>query len=125
MGPGTRFAYQHDARRQSDGTITIFDNGNMNEVEQSRGIVLELDEKTMTAELVREYTHPDKVRPATQGNVQVLPSSTSSSAVAAIRSSPSSARMASCSSAPPSRPRASPTGPFASRGAGSRTTPPP
>ena len=28
MGPGTRFAYQHDARRQPDGTITIFDNGN-------------------------------------------------------------------------------------------------
>jgi hypothetical protein len=27
MGPGTRFAYQHDARRQPDGTITIFDNG--------------------------------------------------------------------------------------------------
>jgi Arylsulfotransferase (ASST) len=27
MGPGTPFAYQHDARRQPDGTITIFDNG--------------------------------------------------------------------------------------------------
>jgi hypothetical protein len=27
MGSGTRFAYQHDARRQRDGTITIFDNG--------------------------------------------------------------------------------------------------
>ena len=27
MGPGARFAYQHDARRQPDGTITIFDNG--------------------------------------------------------------------------------------------------
>jgi Arylsulfotransferase (ASST) len=75
MGPGTRFAYQHDARRQADDTITIFDNGNMNEVEQSRGIVLELDEKAMTAKLVREYTHPDKVRAATQGNVQVLPNS--------------------------------------------------
>jgi hypothetical protein len=25
MGPGTRFAYQHDARRQRDGTISIFD----------------------------------------------------------------------------------------------------
>jgi hypothetical protein len=29
MGPGTRFANQHDARRQPDGTITIFDNGEM------------------------------------------------------------------------------------------------
>jgi hypothetical protein len=27
MGPLTPFAYQHDARRQRDGTITIFDNG--------------------------------------------------------------------------------------------------
>ena len=67
MGPGSRFAYQHDARRQSDGTLTIFDNGNMNEVEQSRGIVLELDEKAMPAELVREYTHLDKVRAAPPG----------------------------------------------------------
>ena len=27
MGPGTRFAWQHDARRRPDGTITLFDNG--------------------------------------------------------------------------------------------------
>lgn len=27
MGAATRFAYQHDARRQPDGTITLFDNG--------------------------------------------------------------------------------------------------
>src|ERR687897_2280898 len=45
MGPGTRFAYQHDARRQRDGTITIFDNGNTvfhnglpKVIEESRGI---------------------------------------------------------------------------------------
>ncbi len=73
MGPGARFAFQHDARRQADGTITIFDNGNVNEVEQSRGIVLELDEDAMKATLLREYTHPDKLLSDTQGNVQVLP----------------------------------------------------
>ncbi len=28
MGPGTRTTFQHDARRQKDGTISIFDNGN-------------------------------------------------------------------------------------------------
>src|ERR687889_937212 len=27
MGPGTQSSFQHDARRQSDATITIFDNG--------------------------------------------------------------------------------------------------
>src|SRR5215208_5553835 len=80
MGPGTRFAFQHDARRQRDGTISIFDNGttvfhsNVPEaVEGSRGIVLELDEEQMSASLVREYTHPDEQHAHAAGNVQVLP----------------------------------------------------
>jgi hypothetical protein len=73
MGPGTRTTFQHDARRQRDGTITIFDNGNVNRVDQSRGIVVEVDEDKMRASLVREYTHPDRLLSDTQGNVQVLP----------------------------------------------------
>ena len=80
MGPGASFAYQHDARRQPDGTITIFDNGTTvfhngipKAVEESRGIVLELDEEEMTASLVREYTHPDKQYADAAGNMQVLP----------------------------------------------------
>src|SRR5918993_4697083 len=80
MRPGTQFAYQHDARRQSDGTISIFDNGTTvfhngipKAVEESRGIVLELDEEEMTATLVREYTHPDKLFADAAGNMQVLP----------------------------------------------------
>jgi Arylsulfotransferase (ASST) len=68
MGPGARFVYQHDARRQPDGTLTIFDNRNVNIDEQSRTIVLKLDEEAMTATLVREYTHPNKVPSATQGS---------------------------------------------------------
>ncbi len=75
MGKGTTTAFQHDPRRQEDGTITIFDNGNVNEYEQSRAIVVKLDEKAMKVSLVREYVHPDKVLAATQGNVQVLPNS--------------------------------------------------
>ena len=80
MGPGTRFAYQHDARRQPDGTITIFDNGTTvfdngypESVEESRAIVLDLDEERMCATLVREYTHPDKQYADAAGNMQVLP----------------------------------------------------
>jgi len=80
MGPGTRFAYQHDARRQNDGAITIFDNGDTvfengtpKVVEESRGIVLELDEERMRATLVREYTHPDKQYAHAAGNLQVMP----------------------------------------------------
>ena len=72
MGPGSRTTYQHDARRHPDGTLTVFDNRNENVDEQSRAIVLKLDEEAMTAKLVREYTHPNKVLSATQGNVQVL-----------------------------------------------------
>jgi hypothetical protein len=65
--------YQHDARRQADGTITLFNNGVFNVDKQSRGIVLDLNEEAMTATLVRKYGHPDERVSATQGNVQVLP----------------------------------------------------
>jgi Arylsulfotransferase (ASST) len=74
MGEGTRFAYQHDARRHPDGTISIFDNGAPPAVhDQSRGIVVELDEEAMKATLVREYTHPEEPLATSQGNMQVLP----------------------------------------------------
>jgi len=73
MGPGTPFANQHDARRLSDGTITIFDNGGWNGGEHSRGLVLELDEDEMTVSLVREYPHPYGQKSDTQGNMQTLP----------------------------------------------------
>ena len=44
MGPGTSFAWQHDARRQRDGTITVFDNGAAPPVEKfSRILRLRVD----------------------------------------------------------------------------------
>src|SRR5919198_2049385 len=53
MGPGTTFAWQHDARRQDDGTITIFDNGAVPPVEKfSRVLVLKIDEQAKRATLV-------------------------------------------------------------------------
>ena len=73
MGAGVRTTLQHDARRNSDGTITIFDNGDVNRVDQSRAIMIEVDEDKMIASLVHEYTHPDRLLSDTQGNVQVLP----------------------------------------------------
>jgi hypothetical protein len=80
MGEGTRFAYQHDARRLPDGTISIFDNGSLvfenglpKAVEESRAIVLGLDEREMKASLVHEYTHPDGQHAHAAGNAQVLP----------------------------------------------------
>jgi hypothetical protein len=73
MGLGTRTDYQHDARYHGNGIITIFDNGRVHNNEQSRGIVVEIDEDAMTATLLREYTHPDTMFSDTQGNVQILP----------------------------------------------------
>jgi hypothetical protein len=74
MGPGTHSAFQHDARRHQDGTISIFDNGAHPKVhDQSRGIVVELDEEKMSAKLVREYTWPKKPLATSQGNMQLLP----------------------------------------------------
>ncbi len=78
MGPGARFAFQHDARRLPDGNISVFDNGTTvfhngfpKAVEESRAIILELDDRKMKASLVREYTHGQHADAA--GNVQLLP----------------------------------------------------
>jgi hypothetical protein len=77
LGDGAAFAWQHDARRQPDGTITMFDNGANGfpqEVEpQSRGIVLGLDMGSMKASLVREYVHPDGQLASAMGSFQLLP----------------------------------------------------
>ena len=73
MGEGIRTVSQHDARRQEDGTITVFDNGAHPQVhEQSRAILLRLDEEEMSATLLREYASPEKVLSTSQGNAQLL-----------------------------------------------------
>ncbi|MGA9876559.1 MAG: arylsulfotransferase family protein [Solirubrobacteraceae bacterium] len=72
MAPGSNFAWQHDARRQPDGTLTVFDNGATPAVEKlSRGLILDVDEEAMTATLLRQYTHP-KILTGSQGNMQLL-----------------------------------------------------
>jgi Arylsulfotransferase (ASST) len=71
MGPGASFAFQHDARRQTDGTLTVFDDGQA--PGHSRAIVLRLDESAMIASLVREYPQPQGLLATSQGNMQILP----------------------------------------------------
>ena len=78
MGEGTDFSWQHDALRQPDGTISIYDNAanyfGEPTYDHSRGLVLELDEENMTAELADQpYVHPDRLLAPSQGNMQVLP----------------------------------------------------
>jgi hypothetical protein len=73
MGEDTSTAFQHDARRHEDGTITIFDNGAHPKVhDQSRAILLRLDEEEMRATLLREYASPDLILSTSQGNAQLL-----------------------------------------------------
>ncbi len=72
MGAGAGFAWQHDARRQPDGTLTVFDNGATPAVERlSRGLILDVDEQAMTATLLHQYTHRG-VLAGSQGSTQLL-----------------------------------------------------
>ncbi len=72
MGPGSSFAWQHHARRQTNGTLTVFDNGATPAVERlSRGLILDLDERAMTASLRHQYAHAG-ILAGSQGSVQLL-----------------------------------------------------
>jgi hypothetical protein len=74
MGRETRFAWQHDVRRQPDGTISIFDNAASPKVrERSRGIVLALDTRRMRATLKRKYEHPRRLLAKNKASMQVMP----------------------------------------------------
>jgi hypothetical protein len=75
MGPGTSFAWQHDARMQPDGTITLFDDGSdglMENETASRALRIRLDYKRHTATLVHAYTNTPSILSFGQGNMQVL-----------------------------------------------------
>ncbi len=72
IGPGAHFAFQHDVRRNPDGTVTLFDNegGPPAQAHQSRGLVLSLDEHARKAALVHEYFHSPPVLTEALGSVQ-------------------------------------------------------
>lgn len=71
MGDGAAFSWQHDARRQADGTLSLFDDSA--KPGRSRALVLELDEAARTARRVRDFVHPKGLLATSQGNAQVLP----------------------------------------------------
>jgi hypothetical protein len=82
LEPGAQFYWQHDARRQADGTITIFDDGSDGDpgyepwLQQnesvSRAIRLRLDNRTKTATLVRDYAQPEGLVASAEGSAQLL-----------------------------------------------------
>lgn len=75
LGPGVRFAWQHDGRSHPGNVFTVFDDeGDPPEAKQSRALVLSLDETAKKVTLLRQYLHPKKtVLAGAEGSVQLLP----------------------------------------------------
>jgi hypothetical protein len=78
MGPGTGFAWQHDARRHGGGEeylLSLFDDGAAPQVQpQSKALVLALDLRRRRAAVRHVYRHRPRVLAHALGSVQVLPS---------------------------------------------------
>lgn len=68
------FAWQHTAARDTDGTITLFDNHarNADDDRSSRGLRLALDEEAMTASVVTQYLPPADRPAGSMANTQPL-----------------------------------------------------
>jgi hypothetical protein len=74
MGPGTVFAWQHDARLHRGNLLSLFDDGGAPQVQpRSKALVLALDVKRMRATLHRRYLHHPPVAAHALGSTQVLP----------------------------------------------------
>lgn len=75
LGPGVRFAWQHDAKSHPGNIVTVFDDeGDPPEAAQSRGLVLSVDEGAMRVTLTHAYLHPGKgLLAGSQGSMQLLP----------------------------------------------------
>jgi hypothetical protein len=65
--------YQHDARIQPDGTLTLFDDGPSSASAQSRVLRLHLDTTARTAEILKQYVHPTPIASVAMGNAQFKP----------------------------------------------------
>lgn len=75
LGPGVRFAWQHDAEILPEGDLSIFDDeATPPESNQSRAITVALDLATRTATLARQLIHPGvRILTQSEGNAQALP----------------------------------------------------
>lgn len=82
-GDAISFSWQHHANLHKNGTMTIFDNGKYQKWyqggigggEYSRGLLLSLDTKEMTVDLLQEYVNPHMYGAPSQGSIQILPES--------------------------------------------------
>ncbi len=77
LGSGAEFAFQHDVRlhTDTDPTVTLFDDGAGPPKihSESRGMVVRLNDKSMTATLVDQQVHSPALAASFEGNVQGLP----------------------------------------------------
>jgi hypothetical protein len=77
LGPGVRFAWQHDGAWPSRDRLTVFDDGSDGPTvteKRSRGLVLALDEPARRVSLEHAYIHPDqRLLAVAMGSVQILP----------------------------------------------------
>ncbi|MFL5951237.1 MAG: arylsulfotransferase family protein [Gaiellaceae bacterium] len=74
LGRGVAFGWQHDVRRQANGTLTMFDNEAAPKLrKQSRGLVLRIDERHRSVTLVHSFVHTPPLVAVDQGNMQKLP----------------------------------------------------
>jgi len=74
LGPGVRFAWQHDALMRPDGTISLFDNeAAPAEASESRVLDIAVDAGAHSATLVHQLTYPGQgILSQSEGSVQRL-----------------------------------------------------
>lgn len=73
MARGASTAWQHDSRPLANGSISMFDNGAAPQVhQQSRGVVVSIDQQQKTASLVSQFVRPTPIVAESQGNMQAL-----------------------------------------------------
>lgn len=78
FGPNAAFSWQHDARHRPGNRISMFDDAccassSCPPEGPARGLILQLDFKSMTANVNRTYYHNPTLYVPSQGNVQKLP----------------------------------------------------
>ncbi|MEO3768262.1 arylsulfotransferase family protein [Streptomyces sp. B5E4] len=74
LGAGARTIGQHNIEPAGEDTYRVFDNQNMGSPGyESRVAWLRIDERRMTAELVRQQVHPDRLTTGVEGSSQALP----------------------------------------------------
>lgn len=67
------FSRQHDIRRLDNGHVTVYDNGNLNDPQESRAVEYALDEENMIATRVWEFRNDPPIYAGAQGSARRLP----------------------------------------------------